>query len=187
MSENKQDFSKTIETDKIYYNIDLDDTQIKEMSKHAFKKLVEEKINKKAVEELKKNSTSKTKRLVETMSVDKKGKIIPSKYLKSKELTKKEKETLFKLHTRSYDLKSNFPSKYGNKLHCRICEIEETIEDEEHTFSCPSLLHDIEVDEPLIIDDLYGHLPNQIHLVKNMMKILMRRKIILELRGDQSL
>ena len=51
--------------------------------------------------------------------------------------------------------------------------------------STPSV--DIEVDEPLIIDDLYGHLPNQIHLVKNMMKILMCRKIILELRGDQSL
>ena len=157
------------------------------MSKCAFKKLVEEKINRKAVEELKKNSTSKTKRLVETMSVDKKGKIIPSKYLKSKELTKKEKETLFKLRTRSYDLKSNFPRKYGNKMQCRICEIEETIEDEQHTFSCPILLHDIEVDEPLRIDKLYGQLPNQIHLMKNVMKIIMRRKIILGLQGDQSL
>ena len=69
-------------------------------------------------------------------------------------------------------------------MECRICEIEGTIEDEEHTFNCPSLIDNIEGDEPLRFEELYGPLPKQIHLMKNVMKIIKRRKIILELRDE---
>ena len=110
------------------------------------------------------------------------GRYLIQDYLVTTHLSKHEKITLFKLRSRSFDFKSNFPTKYED-MKCRICDDENTIENEEHTFSCPVLLDKLDLDEPINIDDIFSTVPKQMNVMKNIMKVMTRRRILLELRG----
>ena len=58
----------------------------------------------------------------------------PSSYLFSKLLNKKEIQTLFKLRTRTIDVKKNQESSYKNNMWCRACCL--FIESQEHLLKC---------------------------------------------------
>ena len=55
----KNDFCLTIQSDKQYYNIELDDDEIMIMSKRSFKSYLERKINFKVLEEFKEGQSGK--------------------------------------------------------------------------------------------------------------------------------
>ena len=99
--------------------ITLTRTEISNMKKVKFKKLVYTHLREVAKEYLLslKTKHSKLNFLENTYTLD--------TYLRSNNLSTEQKQTLFKLRTRMIDVKANFKSQYGQDLSCRFCpEIE---------------------------------------------------------------
>ena len=68
------------------------------------------------------------------------------KYLKTNELSTREKQSLFSLRCRSFDVKSNYKSLFSENMTCRICKDPNSYEDEIHTFNCDVLTKDESMD-----------------------------------------
>ena len=62
---------------------------------------------------------------------------------------------------------------------CRVCLQVDSYEDEKHTFSCPVLLEDIEVDNHIEFVDVFGNLEGQVKAVKYFTKIIQKRNAII--------
>ena len=106
-------------------------------------------------------------------------------YLKTNLLTTIEKQTLFGLRSRNFPVKSNYKSMYdSNNMTCRICQDPQSYEDEIHTFQyCKELTKDLTISGNVKFHDIYEDLDHQICAMKNFMKIINKRNLILELRG----
>ena len=105
-----------IEKDKIELDIDLNDEDIKRISKYKFKKYLKKKIQTAALAYLNKLKM-KHKKSSELQSKE----IKCSEYLKSKLFTKNETKLLFKLRTHMYSVKENFSKQYENNMLCELC------------------------------------------------------------------
>ena len=127
---NKNDWVSQIVRDKRDLRIEMNDEEVKTMSKSKFKQLVETKINAFAKRcflaiQLKQSKTSQLK-------INEKLK--PADYLFSKNLCKEEKQTLFKFRSRTIDVKLNQKSANMNKTWCQTCFL--FPESQEHIFQC---------------------------------------------------
>ena len=60
-------------------------------------------------------------------------------YFNDRRFSKEDVQILFKLKTKMTNCKSNFKHQYGNNLFCRICEDENSFEDENHILICPQI------------------------------------------------
>ena len=179
----RHDWWKALKCDQKHYNINLSDDQISAMSKGAFKQYIEERIYKKASEEILQSRKAKIRKIIESVKCDKKGKILSHNYLKTNKLTPSQKQTLFKLRVFNFQTKSNYKSQYEEDMSCRVCHQTDSYEDEEHTFfACKVLLEDIEVKKDIKFKDIFGNIESQVKSIKYFTKIIQRRNIILELQ-----
>ena len=64
---------------------------------------------------------------------------------------------------------------------CRICRDPESYENEIHTFNCPILTEGLELDPNVRFEHIFGELSFQITAIKNYMKIMRKRELLLEL------
>ena len=101
----KNDWILTVDQDKKEINMMLTDDQISKMSKYKYKKYVKEKVRSTAFKDLLARKESHSK--VEDICYNK---FALQKYLSSSKFTMKQKRLLFKLRTRMFDVKANFPS-----------------------------------------------------------------------------
>ena len=171
-----------IQNEKLKYNISLSDDQISQMSKRSFKKIVDQKIEAIALLELLKCKKSKAQNIISYFNNKNKTSMQP--YLKTEMLSTVEKRTLFLLRSKNFNVKSNHKYMFDiSDMKCRICLDPESYEDEIHTFlECQILLDGLSVDKKVKFEDIYGPLNLQIPAVKNFIKIIDKRNIMLELR-----
>ena len=137
----KNDWVLQIQCDLNECKIDLTETEIFEMSKYSFKKLIKEKIRILAADYLinqkEKHSKSNNLEYSKEMQV----------YLRNESLKIREKILLFRLRNRLIDVKMNFKRKYNNDLQCRLCKKEE--ESQIHLTQCEVILSDSHVKKAL--------------------------------------
>ena len=160
-NDNKSDWFQTVMKDRKYYGIDFSDQEISDLSKSAFKKIVLKQIHIKSFCEMREANQSKVKNILKSVQPDRNMKLTIQPYLKSQLITTVMKQQLFSLRNRSYNLKSNFKSLYGNDMICRICLDDQSVEDEIHTFEICNVL--IEHDKSDIkFSHVLDHLNNKL-------------------------
>ena len=64
--------------------------------------------------------------------------------MQTNKLSKKEKQLLFSLRTRSIDVKRNYKNKFKFNMQCRLCDDDKDIESEEHYLTCIKILQNID-------------------------------------------
>ena len=113
----KQDWVLTVNEDLKICNIDKSESEIKEMTKYAFKKLISDRIKKVSLEYLLKlkSEHSKTKHVWPTSDI--------KSYLTISELSVTDKQLLFSLRCRMNETRCNYKAKYNNDLHCTLCTV----------------------------------------------------------------
>ena len=176
----KNDWSSIVQKDKIFYNIELSDESISEMSKNSYKKYIERKISNRSYIDFCEIRKTKIQDILKSVNPNKNGQIQMQKYLKSSELSKSEKQMLFMLRSHNLDCKSNFPNAFGDVMGCRTCGDRYTFEDEMHSLECPSLIPEEERDNSIKFEHIYGSLEEQIKAIKYFMKIINKLSLLLE-------
>ena len=182
----RHDWANLVKKDKEIYEVDLSDDEIAEMSKNKYKKYIEVQVNKRSFEELMSSKKSKVSRIVESIDKTKvrEYKLPIQEYLKTNDLSKEMKIVLFSLRSREYDLKVNYKSMYENNMQCRICQKEDSIEDEEHTFfQCESLIDIGDIDRNHKVDHIFGDLKQQLSVMQHIMEVTRKRNIIINLHN----
>ena len=180
----RNDWFQTVQNDKVVYDIQLSDDQISLLSKAQFKRIVDRQVNKKSYSEFLESRKPKAQMLIKSMNHDKQWKVPAQEYLKSNELTIKEKQQLFSLRARSYNLKSNMKNQYLDDMSCRICGDKDSVEDENHVFvECEELKESIE-EENVNVADIYGNVTQQIKAMKVISRKMKLRDLILDVRNQ---
>ena len=88
-------------------------------------------------------------------------------YLKSRELSMKEKSLLFKLRTQMTDVRANFSSKYVT-TNCNLCDTE-VPQTEWHLLQCPILIESctkLKNDSQTEYEDIFDDIDSQVQAVK---------------------
>ena len=176
----KDDYHKLILKEKERYNINFSDEQIREMGKSKYKKLVNNQVNSIAFHEMMSSTKSKLQGIIKSTKQTKDKKSQVQEYLLTNKLTTKEKQTIFELRCRNYDVKTNFSSNFTEDMSCRLCNDPQSIENEEHIFStdCQS---SIQVQNSKSkFADVYGSLNQQVQFIKTYMDYIRKRRIILK-------
>ena len=120
---------------------------------------------------------SKLEMIIKTSKQGKDGKSKPQPYLFTNKLTTEMKQMLFELRCRNFDVKSSQKSYYGDNMSCRICNDEDSYENEFHTFKCPGLIdHPREVN----FEHIYGSLEQQTEFITANIGLIRKRKLILD-------
>ena len=103
--------------------------------------------------------------------------------MKTNYLTTFQKQSLFSLRSRSYNLKSNYKSLHEEDMKCRICEGEGSYEDEVHTFEkCSAILPIEERNGEIKFEHIFGNLDDQIQSIKYFARIIKKRHLLLEIK-----
>ena len=100
------------------------------------KKYIDRKVHQQSLNELKSSRKTKVQDILSTLKPSL-CKLTTQKYLTSNELNLTEKQTLFSLRSHNFACKSNFRNQYENMI-CRLCQSEDSYEDEIHSLKCPS-------------------------------------------------
>ena len=173
------DWVYQIEKDKADIKLELSEAEIQSMSKYQFKKMVKQKIENLAIQNLESRKKQKSNKLnIKTFK--------PQDYIISKNLSKTEVQTLYKIRNSMVDVKENFKSNYENML-CRLCFIFR--ENQQHLLDCSIIrekLKDVIEFENLNIEMAYQSLESQELLAKYYTIILYARSdIISQSVGNQ--
>ena len=175
------DWVKMIESDKSKVGLFLEDEEIQMMPKLKFQKLVKSKVEAYALNELAKlkDKHSKSEKL-ELKSFK------CSEYLSDYRLNKHEQQLLFKLRSRTIDVKMNFQNQHDSLL-CSTCHL--FPETQAHLLQCPEIVRNLQwIDlnfSKLNENDVYSTLEKQIKIVKIFSRIIEERDNLLK-KKDQS-
>ena len=161
-----------IQSEKAKYNINLSDEEIGNMSKCSFKRIVDQKVNYYSYSSLTQCRKSKVENIILQLSKGSNKKPYMQPYLTTNLLSTLEKQTLFSLRCRNFNVKSNYKTMYEGNMICRICQDPQSYEDEDHTFSCQVLVDGLEIGEDVKFSDIYSNTTKQINAVKSFMKII---------------
>ena len=154
------------------------------MSKSSFRTFIETKVNQKSYLELTQSDKSKVQNIIKDLRPDKKWKLPMKEYLKTNLITTEAKQTLFSLRSREYDIKTNYKKKYEDDMRCRICNEEDSIEDELHTFfKCKILTNGLVVAPTIKLDHIFGTLKQQVQVMELIMEVTIKRNMILQIRS----
>ena len=172
---NKNDWVTQIIKDKKDLQIEISDEEVSRMPKYIFKQLVKNKIDGFAFKCFKaiqsKQSKSSKLEIHETRK--------PAKYLFSKNLCIEEKQTLFKLRSRTIDVKLNQETAYRNQTWCQTCFLYP--ESQLHIYHCNEIrqkLKDVNFNE-VNYEMIYGDGENEEKFVKIYHLMLKVRKDLL--------
>ena len=129
----KTDWSETIKQDMSDIDLQMSEEQIKKTKKIKFKNIIQSKMNvcvkKYFIDMQSKQSKTSHLKIKENPS--------PAKYLSSKRLSIPEIQTLFKLRSRTLNLKDNQKSSFIDNMLCRTCLLYP--ETQQHIFHCQVL------------------------------------------------
>ena len=164
---NAGDWVKLVENDKKVLDLDISDEEIEKISKNKFKKIVETKIDKYALQQLNalKSKHSKSQYL-QSSSFKTAGYLIDERFSKS------ESQLLFRLRSKTLNVKQNFEKQHTNNL-CQTCRL--FPETQSHLLQCPEIapklkllnLQENDAEEKFI----YGNIDQQLIIVKIYSKI----------------
>ena len=168
------DWVRIIESDKKELNINMTDEEIQGVSKETFKTFVKNKAKIKFIQHLNtlKSQHSKSK-FLECSDLK------TAEYIKDRRLTTSKKQLLFKLRSRTLDVKKNFGGNFEDPW-CTTCGLVE--ETQSHLLQCPPLVENLNylrgktstIDESMI----YGDIEQQIQIVNIYSDILQEREKI---------
>ena len=82
------------------------------------------------------------------------------------------------------DVKTNYPSKYGGAIGCRLCHVQ--IEDQKHLTKCEKLLEKVEIPTNVQYEDVFKGLDKQKAIVRVFKDLLREREILLNLEVSTS-
>ena len=176
------DWFNMIQKEKIFYEIHLTDEQISGMTRPQFKKIVDDKVNKKSLLLICQTGKSKVSRLTPNIQD---GKVVIQPYLTSTKLSTEQKQQLFSLRCRNFNVKSNYKTQYSDDMTCRICCDPKSYENEIHTFQCEKLLSDIEIEDGIKFDDIFGNLESQIRVMNSYIHVIRKRNVFLEIKENR--
>ena len=157
LSNNTGDWIKLVEADKKELEIDMKDEEIQNVSKDKFKEYVTKKAKMHQLHFLaslkRKHSKSEFLNCTEFKTAE---------YLKDPVFNTKQKQLLFKLRSRTLDVKQNFPGQHRD-LWCRSCGL--FPESQSHLLQCPQLVSRVSylVGKTSILDenDIYKDITKQ--------------------------
>ena len=156
------DFYQLVFDDYEYLGLQFDEDFIRSFSKSDYKKLVKKAVRTVAFNEY--LSQLKQSRKLKNLSYEK---FEIQDYIKNKNISNKEKQLLFSLRTRSYNVKNNYKNRFKGNLNCRLgCN---HLEDQEHVFVyCKFIPSLITIEEYSCI---YGSITDQIVSIKKLFVI----------------
>ena len=166
----KNDLITTFERDLEMCDITLTMTEISQMKKTTFRKIVNTQLR-----------VVSRKYLLDLKTQHSKLKFISDKYefepyLLSKNLSTEEKQILFKLRTRMIDVKYNFKTQYGQNLACNFCPEMET---QSHLLTCKQLTNGIDLADTEY-DDIFQDISKQEKVAIIFNRILRKRSTLLK-------
>ena len=103
-------------------------------------------------------------------------------YFSDRRFSKEDCQLLFALRTRMIDCKTNFSHLYGEALDCRLWNVEDSIENEDHLLVCP-ILNDEE--NSVVFSDVYENIDKQYLATQAFKKVVRRRKVYLDLQDNK--
>ena len=176
LSSSRTDWIQQVRRDMLEIKLVLSDSEVENMSKETFKKLLKQKIEISAVKYINeiKKSHSKTSEI-------KFSKFQTAEYMKSNQLNKEEVETLYKLRNRVIDIKENYKSSYQQNMWCRTCFLFR--ESQPHLLQCPAIVNKLksEIDFKIIdYNMLFSSPANQVKIAKIYTIILKTRLDLIE-------
>ena len=166
------------EKDKKDLQLDLDDEEVMKMSQLKFKHIIQNKMRDFVAKCLQAIQSKQSK----TSQLKINNQFKPADYLFSQNLCKDEIQTLFKLRSRTIDVKQNMESSNKNMLWCRTCFLYP--ETQKHIFHCADIRTNVEYQnfEGLDYDMIYGGIDNQEKFVKVYYLMLQARQNMLDKR-----
>ena len=167
------DWFNLVERDKKYLEIEMSDTEIQGVSKEVFKSYVTKKVKIKFLQHL--HELKRTHSKSKYMKCDD---IKHADYIKSPKLSHKEKILLFKLRSRTLDVKENFKNQHRD-LMCASCGLLE--ENQSHLLKCPELVSKLSyiIKNDINENQIYGTLEQQEIIVKVFSDVLEVREKLL--------
>ena len=176
ISSHQGDWVRLVESDREKLSLEMTNSEIKNLSKLRFKTIIKSKIESYALVKL-----NAMKQKHEKSQYLKSSSFKVSEYLVDSRFSKSEAQLLFKLRSRTLNLKKNFSSQNQDDL-CRTCKL--FPETQSHLLQCPGIVPSLkiisvnssEVNEEMI----YSGVENQLKIVKIYNKIWEIRKTILE-------
>ena len=175
---------KSIETNKDWYQIVMEDRnklglaqsdlQISAMSKDKFRNIVNQSVNKYAIQCLNqlvtRSENSKCKSLA-------KKHLRAEEYLLDKRFSRSECELLFSLRTQMVpEIKKNFSSFYGENLLCELCSVQ--VCSQQHLLSCVKLTSEVDVPNDVEYSDIFATVDKQLRIVRIFKQLLRTREIL---------
>ena len=168
----KDDWVEQVRKDRVDLDLQLSDKEISSMSKEKFRELVKMKTKIIAIKYLNEQKTKHSKSSHLNLS-----NLTPAEYLKSKNLSKEEVQTLFKLRFRMINVKQNFKSSHKENIWCRTCYL--FPESQQHLTICSAiksrmkhLINFSELDHQMI----FQNVERQEKFTKNYLLILKARE-----------
>ena len=172
----KDDWVEQVIKDKVDIDLQLSDNEIASMSKEKFRVLVKNKTKVIAIKDLNEQTETKHSKsnLINFWN------LTPAEYLKSKNHSIEEVQTLYKLRFRMINVKQNFKSSHKENIWCRTCFL--FPESQQHLTICSviksrmkHLINFNELDNQMI----YQSLERQEKCTRNYLLILKAREEII--------
>ena len=168
LSPKRGDWVNLVENDKNKLGLSCDESEIAQMSKNKFKNIVKNKVELLALSELRliKNKHSKSLNIQSE-------KLQIASYLIDHRLTRTEQQLLFRLRTRTLNVKMNFENMHTN-LYCSTCKL--FPETQSHLLQCPEIVKELKTvvqgNSRINEDDIYANLDKQVKIAKIYREIL---------------
>ena len=171
----KKDWAIQIKEDISDINLSLREDDIKRLSKEEFQKILKTKMKAHVTEYFLNVQAQKVK--TKNYVID--GSMKPASYLFSDKLTVSEIQTLFKLRSRTVNVKGNHSSSFKNNMQCRICL--KSTETQDHILNCEILKKNTEYlqQESLKPEMIFGSLEDQEQFTKIYHILLLKRNELL--------
>ena len=170
--ENKGDWAKIVNEERIKYCIIETNEEICKMSKTKFRKIVKKKIKLHATKYLDDLAKPHSKSAKIRHNVLKK-----KSYFTDRRFSREDVQLLFQLKTKMINCKSNFSNAYDNQLQCRMCEELDSVENEDHLLTC-SVLNTEKYD--VQYSDVFESIDKQYSAVKVFKNVLRKRQVYLD-------
>ena len=171
----KNDWVLQVSQDQKDFHIDLDDNEIKNISKFRFKKKVK---NEAKIETLKYlNALKETHSKLDNIN---NSELECQAYFFDERLNPKEIQLLFSLRTRMFDCKSNFKNQYQNDLWCKLCDI--FVDCQSHVLQCPVLrgcVPELRKNQSIKYEDIFLGIDFQVRAIKLLVKVIECRELLL--------
>ena len=169
------DWVKLLDFDKEMFNISMDDEDIESISSFKLKnylKKTAQKLTLNFVESLKQKHSKS-----ENYDTDE---LKTAEYLIDRRFSKHERELLFKLRSRTIQVKNNFQNGNLENLFCDLCKL--FICTQEHVLSCPKITKNVRIVNTVKLEhsDIFGNVDQQLTFVKIYSQFWSERQTLLE-------